>query len=127
MEGRNLIENFSDQDYIHNGKKLINHLKHGSILLFTGDNLRHMNHIQLLYQNEEISRLEYGIQQHDIDRQDRMNWESAQRMLFPKVIAALKKINNGEPQENVNGTIVYLRLVWYYVKLFYSLEASLLD
>ena len=58
-----------------------------------------------------------------------MNWESAQRALFPKVRTALKKINDGEvrPQENVSGTIVYLRLVWHYVELFYSLQASLLE
>ena len=129
VEGKSIIENLSDQDYIHNGKKMVNHLKHASRLLYIGENLCHMNHLQLLYQNNEISRMEHGLQQQDIDRQDRMNWESAQRALFPKVRTALKKINDGEvrPQENVSGTIVYLRLVWHYVELFYSLEASLLE
>jgi hypothetical protein len=121
------VENLADQDFIHNGKKLINHLRHASRVLSIGGNLCHMNHLQLVKDN--VNSLHHGLQQDDIDRSDRMNWESAQRVLFPRVREYLQRIQVGEtePQENVQGTIAYLHMVWRYIEIYYSLTASLLD
>ena len=121
------VSGLSDQDFIHNSKKLVNHLMHPSRIMYLGKNICHVNHLQLLMDHEEIARLDHGLQQPDIDRRDRMNWESAQCLLFPKVRECLQKIQSGavQPQENVIGTLAYLNMAWRYVEIFYSLQASL--
>eukprot|EP00112_Aurelia_sp_Birch-Aquarium-sp1_P026516 Seg944.3 transcript_id=Seg944.3/GoldUCD/mRNA.D3Y31 product="hypothetical protein" protein_id=Seg944.3/GoldUCD/D3Y31 len=126
-QGKIFPTGLSDQDFVHNGKKLVNHLMHPSRRLTLGENICHVNHLQLLLDNDEISRFDHGLQQPDVDRRDRMNWESAQRHLFPKVRECLEKINSGsiQPQENVNGTLFYLEMTWRYVEIFYSLSATL--
>ena len=57
-----------------------------------------------------------------------MNWESAQKVLFPRVRNCLQKIQLGtvRPKENVLGTILYLETAWKDIEIFYSLDASLL-
>ena len=106
----NAVENLSDQDYIYNGKKLINHLKHPSRVLSLGGNPCHMNHLELLLVNMQINQFDHGLNRADIERADRMNWESAQRVMFPRVRECLQRINSGQvqPKENVHGTIAYL-------------------
>ena len=85
-------------------KKLVNHLMHPSRVLSLGGNLCVINHLQLLIDNDNFSSFDHGLQQPDMDHKDRMNWESAQRLLFPKVRESLLKINNGEilPQGNTS-------------------------
>ena len=125
--GKRFVADLSDQDYVHNAKKLVNHLMHPSRVLSLGGNLCFINHLQLLIDNDNLSSFDHGLQQPDVDRKDRMNWESAQRLLFPKVRESLLKINNDEilPQENTSGTILYLEMAWRYVEIFYSLQLSL--
>ena len=125
--GKKVIEGLSDQDFIHNSKKLVNHLLHPSRILNLGGNLCHGNHLQLLIDNANLTKFDHGLQQSDVDRRDRMNWESAQRLLFPKIRDCLARIDSGaiQPQENVVGTRLYLYMVWKYVEIFYSLEATL--
>ena len=102
---------------------------HPSRVLSLGGNLCFINHLQLLIDNDNLSSFDHGLQQPDVNRKDRMNWESAQKLLFPKVRKSLHKINNGEifPQENTSGTILYLEMAWRYVEIFYSLQLSLQD
>ena len=128
-EGKHFVEDLSDQDFVYNDKKLVNHLMHPSRVLSLGGNLVHMNHLQLLINNESLNIFDHGLQQNDVDRPDRMNWESAQRVLFPKVKDCLSRINAGEilPQENVCGTVAYLNMTWRYVEVFYSLSLSLIE
>ena len=88
----------------------------------------HMNHLQNVLNQFNIN--DHGLQQSDVERQDRMNWESAQRILFPKVSECLDKIQRGDNnlvQKNVHGTILYLKLCWRFVEIFYSHTATLLD
>ena len=120
-------ENLADQDFIHNAKKLINSLRHASRKLRIGGNLCTMNYLEMLFHRESILQPQHGLQMTDVERADGMNWESAQRVLFPRVRACLSKINDGEskPRENVSGTIAYLFVCWRYVEIFYSLEANL--
>ena len=89
-----------------------------------------MNHLQLLINNELLNIFDHGLQQDDVDRPDRMNCESAQRVLFPKVRDCLSRINSGEvlPQKkNVSGTVAYLNMTWRYVEIFYSLSLCLIE
>ena len=51
VNSKKFVEGLSDQDFIHNGKKLVNHLMHPSRILSLGGNLCHMNHAQLLLDN----------------------------------------------------------------------------
>ena len=43
-----VIRNLCDQDYTHNHKKLLNPLDHANRVLMMGNDLVHMNHIQLV-------------------------------------------------------------------------------
>ena len=78
VNGKKFVVDLSDQDYVHNGKKIVNHLMHPSRVLSLGGNLCFMNHLQLLVNNEHMSSFDHGLQQPDIERRDRMNWESTQ-------------------------------------------------
>ena len=129
VAGKKLVQDLSDQDFIHNAKKLVNHLMHPSKVLSLGGQLCHMNHIQFLLDCQSFSAFDHGLQQSDVDRPDRMNWESAQRVLFPKVRVYLSKIADGAVcwEENVVGTMLYLEMVWKYVEIFYSVQASLTE
>ena len=106
--------NLSDQDFIQNGKKLVNHLMHPSRVFSLGGNLCHINHVQLIISNPNITNFQHGLQQSSVDDPDRMSWESAQGLLFPKVRDCLSRINTGEvqPQEDVIGSINYLYMTW---------------
>ena len=88
-----------------------------------------MNHAQLLIDNISLTHIDHRLRQCDVDRPDRMNWESVQRILFPEVRVCLQKINSGEilPKENVSGIIAYLEMTWRYIEIFYSLSASLVE
>ena len=74
------MSGLANQDFVQCGKKLVNHMKHPSRVLSIGGNLVHMHHLQILLNN--MHHLEHGLQQADVDREDRMNWE---RLMFPKV------------------------------------------
>ena len=125
VNGQKTLSDLSDQDFVHCGKKLINHLKHPSRVLSIGGNVAHMHHLQLVL--DRFGRLEHGLQQSDVDRQDRMDWNSAQRLMFPQVRDCLDKINRGDgvEKENVLGTLLYLRNCWRFTEIYLSLVASL--
>ena len=107
-------------------KKLINHLKHTSRTLKLGENIVHMNHLQMLLQ--KCSHLEHGLREEDVERRDRMNWESAQRLMFPKVRQSLYcMVNDGVALENIAGTAMYLEICWMYTDIFLSHTATLLQ
>ena len=127
VHGQKTLSGLSDQDYVHCGKKLINHLKHASRVLSIGGNVAHMNHLQLVLDN--FHHQEHGLEQADIDREDRMNWESAQRLMFPKVQQTLNRLNQGDnvEPENVQGTMLYLKMCWRFTEIYLSFTATLLE
>ena len=49
--------------------------------------------------------------------------------MFPKVRESLDKVNTGDGinQENVLGTIIYLRMCWRFTEIYLSLVATLLE
>ena len=60
VNNKRFAENLADQDYIHNAKKLVNHLKHLSRVISL-DGVCHMNHLQFLSDNKQINLLEHGL------------------------------------------------------------------
>lgn len=88
-----IIRDACDQDYIHNHKKLLNPLDHASRVLMLGDYLVHMNHLQLVYEMFPIP--DHGLGLNDIQRSDRQNWRSAQKLTFPQVRNCLQMLMEG--------------------------------
>ena len=122
------VEDMCDQDYVHNHKKLLNPLDHASRVLRMGEYLVHMNHLQLV--SEVFPFADHGLGRSDIERRDRQNWRSAQKLTFPKVQSCLEALINvtvqGRPPDiTLLGTKTYLLIIWYYVEIFCSCVASL--
>lgn len=124
------VRNLCDQDAIHNHKKCINPLDHATRILHLGKNhMAHMNHLKLVTEVFEVHH--HGLTKNDIMRKDRQNWVSAQRLTFLRVQNCLEQIVEGideisrPPDPSVLGSLVYLRLVWYYVEIFFSPVANL--
>lgn len=123
-----VIRDVCDQDYIHNHKKLLNPLDHASRALMIGNNLIHMNHLQLVYDIFPVP--DHGLGVSDIERSDRQNWRSAQKLSFPKVRSCIQNLMNGRVNGHPRnptllGTKSYLLIIWYYVEIFCSGVASL--
>ena len=123
-----VIHDLCDQDYIHNHKKLLNPLDHDNRVLMMGNYLVHLNHIQLVYDVLPISA--HGLGLGNINRCDRQNWRSAQKLMFPKVRHCLQELIDGRvPEHRPNapllGTKTYLLVLWFYVEIFCSEEATL--
>ena len=64
-----------DQDYIHNGKKLINPLLSAVRVLQLGGDVCTHEHLGLVYNRYTAD--EHGLKQEDVDRKDRQKWASA--------------------------------------------------
>ena len=121
------VFNLMDQDFIHNAKKIVNPLDHSKRLLSIGGNDAHMSHVELVLQR--CSSAEHGLRKGDVFREDRQNWEAVQRLAFPRVRECLQMICNGQNGKPVNtsGTTCYLELLWFYIEIFFSFKASLID
>ena len=122
------ISDLFDQDYIHNHKKVINHLFHASKDLMMGTFHVHSNHLTLV--NQMFRYDEHGLQAEDLTRSDRQNWRSAQRICFLKVQTCLQRLLEGSvgeqlPDETVRGTLIFIKVVWAYVEIFCSGRATL--
>lgn len=66
----------------------------------------------------------------DVQRSDRHNWRSAQKLTFPQVRNCLQMLMEGlvegQPRNpSLLGTKIYLRVAWLYVEIFCSSVASL--
>ena len=125
-EGNAYSLGINNQDYIHCGKKLTYPLDHASRTLNLGGHHVHMSHLELVAEHFPITQ--HGLRKEDIERQDRQNWASAQRIFFPRVRECLKLIqqDNDRPHD-VQGTIIYLEICWLFVEVFCSMHASLLQ
>ena len=88
-----------------------------------------MNHIELV--TRLFDRIQHGLCSDHLLRRDRQNWKVAQELTFVRVQQCLEAIVRGEglddrgPDPSVKGTLMYLKLVWYYVEIFISPTASL--
>ena len=124
-DGSYTISGLFDQDYIHNHKKLINHLYHSRVIMM-GQNLVHSNY--LAHVHDSFPFAEHGLTLEDVHRGDRQNWRSAQRVTFLSVQECLQQVQQGvhgnPPDPSVKGTLFYLKMVWHYVEIFCSGTAS---
>ena len=128
MENGYIIRDACDKDYIDNHKKLLNPLDHASRVLMLEDYLVHMNHLQLVYEMFPIP--DHGLGVNDIQRSDRQNWRSAQKLTFPQVRNCLQILMEGRVEgyprnPTLLGTKTYRYVVWLYVEIFCSSVASL--
>ncbi|XP_072023023.1 uncharacterized protein [Amphiura filiformis] len=129
-DGSYTLKGLFDQDYIHNHKKMVNHLFHASRDMKMGNFTILSNHLTLVYQLFPFH--DHGLLQEDIQRTDRQNWRSAQRVCFLKVQHCLQQVVDGNvdgrvPDHSVKGTLIFLKVVWMYVEVFCSKTASLRD
>ena len=71
----NDVYGLHDQDFVHNGKKLVNPLDLPSCHFILGNENATLNHIYLVYHSFSVDR--HGLQDGDIKREDRQNWTAA--------------------------------------------------
>ena len=107
-----LIQNYSDQDYIHNHKKLDRHLDHQARTLYIGHYPVDRNFLRNVL--EVFNPHRHGLRNEDLNKRDVMNWASCQRTAFPKVRDCLLDLFHGNnvPQNDlVLGLWVYLDMI----------------
>ena len=87
-----------------------------------GKDIVHMNHLQLVY--DTFSHTEHGFGLDDINRRDRQNWRSVQKLTLLHVQNCLQWLIDGDegwrPDPSLNGTLTYLKVIWNYVEIFCS-------
>ena len=123
-----MVSCLHDQDFIHNGKKLVNALDNPSRQLVIGDVWITLNHVSLVYNNFSIDA--HGLRECDIMREDRQNWAGAQRIASRNVTNCLKMLYQGGEGVKVRergalGTHVYLHILGDYIDIFLSPHESL--
>ena len=81
----------------------------------------HMNHLRLVL--AKFPTIEHGIRREDVDRVDRQNFASAQRLISNMVLDCLTKIQRGE------GWLhnLFSMFETYVTPLFWALYFSCLD
>ena len=67
---------FHDQDFIHNGKKLINPIDSPMRTLQLGSDVVTLTHLGLVY--NKFSCDQHGLKLEDTNRKDQQNWVSSQ-------------------------------------------------
>lgn len=109
-----------DQDYVHNGKKLINPLLSSVRCLQLGEDVCLLQYVGHVY--NRFTADEHGLRQEDIDRRDRQNWASTQRLCSEKIRVCLKRIREGDDvhKERTLGTEYYLQICADYIDIFCS-------
>jgi hypothetical protein len=122
-EGR--IHGLHDQDFIHNGKKLINPLDSPVRILQLGGDMCCLEHIGLVYNKFNFD--EHGLKLEDVKCQDRQNWGSAQRICQQKTRDCLKRLRMAPDvhQERTLGTEMYLQICADYIDIFLSEKLDL--
>ena len=122
------IYHLMDSDYIHNHKKLTNHLDNALRILRMGQYVITINHLRQVY--EGFPAEVHGITRGDIDRDDRQNFNSVQCLTFSKVQNCLRELIHPTQRGNIlcpslQGTLICTEIVWYYAEIFCSEVATL--
>ena len=124
--GRSKIKDLFDQDGIHKVKKLLNPLDHANRILHLGPNhMAHMSHLKRV--TEVFKESEHSLRKTDIERRDRQNFESVQRICFKKVRDCLDMLIDGKsmaperpPESCMRGTREYLLLISNYLDFYFN-------
>lgn len=119
MRKDGIIHGLHDQDFIHNGKKLINPLDNASRRLYLGNELVTLNDVWHVF---HAFQGEHGLQIGDVERRDRQNWRAAQRIASRRVQVCLKKLRDPQHSNPMRtlGTETYLYMVSLYIDIFLS-------
>ena len=123
-DGDSTVAHIQDQDFVHNGKKLINVLCHNRVLYMGPNHIVTMNNIRFLINNCNLPPLRHGIKQSDVNRvgYSAMDWPSAERLISRKALKCL------QDQSPLNPTFApmhrYLLLCRRYVLMFQSRVVS---
>ena len=105
------------QDFVHNGKKLVNPLDLQSKSLCLGEHAVTVGHMLIV--TSQFQAHEHQCAERDIQRLDRQNWASAQALFKSPMLRCLVMLHD-EKQVPCLGTLVYLRMVNRYISVFYS-------
>jgi hypothetical protein len=114
------VQGLHDQDYIYNGKKLVNPLDSPVKVLQLGGDLLALEHVGLVYNRFTFD--EHGLRAEDVQRSDRQNWASAQQLCQLKVRNCLEKLRTCPKvhQERCLGILMYLEICSNYIDIFLS-------
>lgn len=90
----------------------------------------HKNHIAQVHALYDFG--EHGLSQEDVTRNDRQNFRSAQRLCFEQVQRCIQQLIGGDlegrvPYNSLIGTLVFLKIAWYYGEIFLTRKATLLQ
>ena len=114
------VKGLHDQDFIHNGKKLINPLDSPVRVLQLGCDIAILEHVGMVY--NKFTQDEHGLKLEDTTRMDRQNWASAQRLCQGKVRQCLADLRSSPEahRERTLGTEKYLEICANYIDIFLS-------
>lgn len=117
--------NLHDHDYIHNGKKLINPLLSAVHVLQLGGDVCTHEHLGLVY--NRFTADQHELKQEDVDRKDRQNWASAQRICQSKTRDCLKLLRESLDviRERTLGSETHLQICAEYIDIFCSQTVDL--
>ena len=114
-----------DQDFIHNGKKLINPIDSPVRTPQLGSDIVTLTHVGLVY--NKFSCDQHGLKLEDTNRKDRQNWASAQRICQKRTRDCLAELRRSKEvhQERTLGTELYLEVCSNYIDIFLSPRLNL--
>ena len=109
-----------DQDFIHNGKKLINPIDSPVRTPQLGADVVTLTHLGLVYNKFTCDK--HGLKLEDTNRKDRQNWASVQRICQQRTrdCLALLRTSKEVHQERTLGTEYYLLICSNYIDIFLS-------
>ena len=107
-----------DQNFIHNGKKLVNPLDFLVCVLQLGGDICALEHLGLIYTKYTYDQ--HGLKLEDVQRSNCQNRASAQRIFQQKMrtTLALLQVALEVHQECTFGTEMYLQICGYYTDNF---------
>lgn len=121
---------YLDQDYIHCGKKLIQCMVHAGRVLVFGHCTAQISMLGCVL--TAFHHADHGMKQQDLERlgYNAMDWDSALRLLSPKVLRCLTTLIAGthghQPNPALQGVLQFLTVVRTYVGIFASTRATYL-
>jgi hypothetical protein len=106
------------QDATHLVTKLRNRLLSKKAVLQIGDTRITMEHLQNILDNPELSRLDHGLTQTDLNPSDRQNFRSCARITSSDVLDLLTS------EDDANGTYMYLQLIKFIITSYIEKSTS---
>jgi hypothetical protein len=119
------VSGLHDQDFIHNGKKLINLPDSPVKMLQLGRDVCVIGHIGLVYKKFTFDQ--HGLRNEDVSCADRQNWASIQQICAAKTRSYLRELRLAQDthQERTLGTEIYLQICGDYIDCFLYVSLDL--